>query len=131
ERRLGLAGSTGRRLLLRGKHGQLVAPVHAGRDGQDEAVLADRAGFGLGGEPPGGALIALANALLPEDMDALLLLAPPAIGDRHETHRLPEPVRRQVLRAPAAVETASVSAAVELRLEQRRADQLALRAGHN
>jgi hypothetical protein len=62
-------------------------------------------------------------APLPEDVHAALLARPRAERQRDEPERFPEPVRRDVLRAPAAEQPAPVRRPLELRPHQRRPDQ--------
>src|SRR5687767_11298699 len=56
-------------------------------------------------------------------MHSALPITPRPERDRDEPHALPEAIRRQVLRAPAAIETTPVRAALEHALDEARADQ--------
>src|SRR5688500_14365408 len=105
--------------------------MRAGRNRKHQPILADRPAVRLARIPIRRDVVTVVDPPLPEDVHAPLARAPGAEGDRQESHRLPEVIRGQVLRAPATIQLAPVRAALEDGAQQARADELPLLAlGH-
>ncbi len=99
--------------LLGPQHRQLIRPFHSRQDWQDNPVFSNRPAFCLRRKPIGRRGVSRSNPLLPENVNARSFVASGTIRQRHKPHRLPEPVRFQVLRTPAAIQLAAVCRLLE------------------
>src|SRR5207302_10827420 len=103
-----------------------IAPMRAGRNRQDQSILAQQSRTGLRGKPIWRLAISLADSPFPEDVDPLLLARAGAERQRHKPDRLPEIIRLDILRAPAAEQSAPVRSAIEDGFDERRPYQMPL-----